>query len=210
MKKLYRRLLPLILSLALMSAGPALAQKPSPTLKQQLNMTPRIFLGGFNLSGDSDNWSGTLQADKPTCVLTVASNPRGVTNGVGPNGSFNLIGAKSCAGSFQLFLSNLSSGSNQFGVPNQGGINANTGVYNGTFVIVQAPSDPTQQGTTVEWSGTYIQVYNIDPGSGPEGFCGSLNFCANLGPHFGGETFNGSGLAFLLELNGFTFSGPNQ
>jgi hypothetical protein len=51
----------------------------------------------------------------------------------------------------------------------------------------------------------YTQVYNIDPAaSSLDSFCGSLNFCANLGPSYGAETFNSEGLSFLLELNGFT------
>jgi hypothetical protein len=48
-------------------------------------------------------------------------------------------------------------------------------------------------------------VYNISP----TGFgCAGLTFCANLGPAFGSETFNGSGLSYLLELNGFTWNAP--
>jgi hypothetical protein len=210
MRTSYRRLLSITLSLSLLNVLPALAQKPTPTIKQQLNMTPRIFLGGFNLGGDSDNFSGTLQADNPKCVLTVATNPRGVTNGVGPNGSFLLDGSAKCAGSFQLFLSNYNSASNQFGLPSQGGMGSDTGIYAGTFVIVKSPTDPAQQGQTVEWLGNYTQVFNIDPAGGPDGFCGTMKFCANLGSAFGSETFNGFGLSFLLELNGFTFTGPNQ
>jgi hypothetical protein len=202
--------LTLILSLSLLtSSALARAEKPTPTptLKQQLNMTPRTFLGGFFLQGDYDNWNGTLEADNPKCVLTVPSSLP-VRNGLGPNGSLLLTGGPSCAGNFQLFLAG---GINQFILPTEGGVGNNTGVYSGPFVIVQAPSDPTQQGTTVEWAGTYTQVYNINPAaSSLDSFCGSLNFCANLGPNYGAETFNSEGLSFLLELNGFTFDGPNQ
>ena len=54
----------------------------------------------------------------------------------------------------------------------------------------------------MNWAGSYTQVFNIDP----VGFgCGSLTFCANLGSAFGDETFNGVGLSYLLELNGFTW-----
>jgi hypothetical protein len=209
MKKWSCVVLTLAMILTFLTPASAFAKKTQ-TLKQQLNMTPRTFLGGFNLSGGADNWSGDLQADNPKCVLTVAPSGRTVNDGVGPNGSFNLTGGKTCAGSFQLFLSNMNSGPNQFVLPSQGGIGSNTGIYSGAFVIVKSPTDPTQQGQTVEWAGTYTQAYNIDPAGGPEAFCGNLNFCANLGPNFGNETFNGGGLAFLLELDGFTFNGPNQ
>jgi hypothetical protein len=59
------------------------------------------------------------------------------------------------------------------------------------------------QGQTVVWAGSYTQVFNIDPVGM---FCGNLTFCADLGPAFGNETFNGGGLSYLLELNGFTWT----
>lgn len=46
-------------------------------------------------------------------------------------------------------------------------------------------------------------MFNIDPVGM---FCGNLTFCADLGPAFGNETFNGGGLSYLLELNGFTWT----
>jgi hypothetical protein len=51
------------------------------TLKHTLNMAPRIFVGGITLAGDSNNFSGTLEADNPKCVLTVSSNANVVSNG---------------------------------------------------------------------------------------------------------------------------------
>ena len=109
-----------------------------------------------------------------------------------------LSGSSKCPGKFELFLSN---GNPQNSLPTAGGIGDNTGVYGGTFAIVRT-TDFAQQGQTVFWAGNYTQVFNIDP----VGFdCGSLNFCANLGSAFGGETFNGYGLSYLLELNGFTW-----
>ena len=101
---------------------------------------------------------------------------------------------------YELFLSNgaLFNGN----LPSAGGIGNNTGVYGGKFVIVTT-MDFSTQGQTVNWAGDYTLVFNIDP-SGFE--CGSLTFCANLGPAFGTETFNGSGLSYLLELNGFTWN----
>jgi hypothetical protein len=109
--------------------------------------------------------------------------------GVGPNGSILMDGSSECPGSFELFLSN---GANQFQLPASGGIGNNTGVYSGTFAIISA----TDQQTVV-WAGTYTQVFNINP----NGFgCTGLDFCANLGPAFGSETFNGSGLSYLLVV----------
>lgn len=162
-----------------------------PTVKT----TPRAFTGTISLAGDSDNWSGSLTALNPKCVLTVATNSHDVSNGVGPNGGILFNGSGQCAGSYELFLSG---GTQQFSLPTSGGIGSDTGVYGGTFVIVQ-----TADGQTVNWAGNYTQVYNINPsGMG----CTGLTFCANLGPAFGTETFNGAGLSFLLELNGFTWN----
>jgi hypothetical protein len=76
-------------------------------------------------------------------------------------------------------------------------IDSNSGVYTGTFAIISA-----QDQQTVVWAGNYTQVYNLDPN---DFGCGALTFCANLGPAFGDETFNGAGLSYLLELNGFTW-----
>jgi hypothetical protein len=206
-----RNLLRTALALVLLIPLSALAQdqtptvqatKKSQTLRRQISMKPRIFLGGFVLAGDSSNFSGTLEAANPTCVLTVATTAHMVSNGVGPNGSFLLNGAGECPGSFELFLSNADSGAGAFAFPTAGGIRSNTGVYSGTFAII----DATDQKTVV-WAGTYTQVYNINP----DGFgCGGVDFCANLGPAFGDETFNGSGLSFLLELNGFTWNAPGK
>jgi hypothetical protein len=144
------------------------------------------------VAGDWSNFSGILQARNPNCTLTVPTNPDGVSDGVGPNGSLLLDGSSGCAGSYELFLSG---GTNQFALPTGGGIENNTGVYSGTFAIISA-----QDQQTVDWAGTYTQVYNISvTGIGCEG----LTFCANLGPAFGYDTFNTKGLAYLLELNGF-------
>jgi hypothetical protein len=172
---------------------------------QTVNLFPRIFLGTIFLSGDLDSWSGSLTASNPTCTLTVPpAGPGGVSEGVGPNGSLLVTGSSECPGMFELFLSNgaLFNGT----LPSTGGIGNNTGVYGGTFAIVST-TDFGTQGQTVVWAGNYTQVFNIDPRGGPiPGFCGSLNFCANLGPAFGAETFNGHGLSYLLELNGFTWN----
>jgi hypothetical protein len=204
MKTSGRGLLVIALAISLLSPLPTLAHaRKTQTLKQQLSMTSRQFFGGVTLGGDTGNISGTFEADNPKCVLTIANTfPGGFNSGDGPNGSIVLQGSSKCAGIFELFL----------GTPT--GIGTNTGLFSGPFVIVKTPDSTPMRfqtlGTTVEWAGTYTQVYNIDPGAGPEGFCGSLNFCANLGPQYGSETFNGSGLSYLLYLNGFTFSGPNQ
>lgn len=161
-----------------------------------VHTVPRTFTGTISLSGDSNNWSGSLTATNPACVLTVATTPQNVDNGIGPNGGILFNGSSECAGSYELFLSN---GTQQFNLPTAGGIGNDTGVYGGTFVIVN-----TNDGQTVNWAGNYTQVYNINPG-GIMG-CAGLTFCANLGPAFGTETFNGGGLSFLLELNGFTWN----
>lgn len=170
---------------------------------QTVSLFPRVFVGTIYQAGDDGNWSGSLTASNPTCTLTVPTNsPRGVSEGVGPSGSLLLSGSSECPGMFELFLSN---GNPQNALPTTGGIGNNTGVYGGTFAIVSTP-DFNQQGQTVTWAGNYTQVFNIDPiGMG----CGGLTFCANLGPAFGDETFNGAGLSYLLELNGFTWDvGP--
>jgi hypothetical protein len=204
MKKPGRGLLVAILAVFLLSPLPSLAQvHKTQTLKQQLHMTSRQFFGGVYLAGDTNSFSGTLEADNPKCILTIPITfPGGFGQGNGPNGSIVLQGSSECSGIFELFLGNAT------------GIGSNTGLFSGSFVIVKSPDTVPMRfqtlGTTVEWAGTYTQVYNIDPNAGPEGFCGSLNFCANLGPQFGNETFNGSGLSYLLYLNAFTFSGPNQ
>ena len=201
MKKPNRELSVVAFVLLVLSPLPALARAHKiPTLKQQLGMTARQFFGGVYLSGDTNSFSGTLEADNPKCILTIPITfPGGFGQGNGPNGSIVLQGSSECAGIFELFL----------GTPV--GIGSNTGFDTGPFVIVKSPDTTVQRnptlGTTIEWAGTYTQVYNIDP----LGFnCGSLNFCADLGPNYGSETFNGAGLSYLLYLNGFTFSGPNQ
>jgi hypothetical protein len=186
------------LALTLSALSPALARGQQ-TLKQTLSMSSRIFLGGITLAGDTNSFSGTLQADNPKCVLTVSSNANNISNGVGPNGGILLDGSSKCPGSFELFLSN---GAAQFQLPTSGGIGSNTGVYSGTFAIISAADQQT-----VVWAGTYTQVFNINPTSGGFG-CAGLTFCANLGPAFGNETFNGSGLSYLLELDGFTWNAP--
>jgi hypothetical protein len=190
------RLLPVTFALLMTMSLPAWARV------QTIKLTPRTFTGAITLAGDTPNFSGTLTALKPTCQLTVASNSRGIANGVGPNNSLLLNGSEQCAGSFQLFISSgtlLVDG--PLGTP-AGGIGSNSGVYTGTFAIVDVPSDPTQQGTKVEWAGNFTQVYNIDP----DAFgCGSMNFCANLSAP-DAETFNGSGLSYLLELQGFSWT----
>jgi hypothetical protein len=111
-------------------------------------------------------------------------------------------GSSQCAGIFELFLIPAT-------VPG-----SDSGFGYGGFVIVKSPDTTIQrnptQGVTVEWAGTYTQVFNIDPAAGPDGFCNTLTFCANLGAAFGGETFNGSGLSYVLYLDGFTMNGPNQ
>ena len=173
---------------------------------QTVSVVPRIFVGTIYQSGDVNSWGGSLIASNPTCTLTVpTTNPGGVLDGVGPNGSLLLTGSSECPGMFELFLSN---GNPQNSLPTTGGIGNNTtGVYGGTFAIVST-TDFSQQGQTVVWTGSYTQVFNIDPrGIRPgEGSCGTLTFCANLGPAFGFNTFNGSGLSYLLELNGFTWN----
>jgi hypothetical protein len=164
-------------------------------------MAPQQFLGGVYLAGDIENYYGDLTANNSKCVLTIPLNrPGRANNGFGPNGSILYQGSSQCAGIFELFL----------GTPV--GIGANTGLYIGTFGIVKSPDttlqlDPTL-GTTVEWAGVYTQLYNIGGTDGD--YCGNLNFCANLGPAYGFETFNGSGLGYLLELDGFTLNGSNQ
>jgi hypothetical protein len=165
-----------------------------------LTLAPRVFVGTIYLAGDSSNWSGSLTARNPTCILTVPTNSRGVSTGLGPNGSLLLTGSSECSGMFELFLSNgaLFNGT----LPSAGGIGSDTGVYGGTFAIVST-TDFSQQGQTVVWAGNYTQVFNIDPSAFA---CGSLTFCANLGSAFGDETFNGSGLSYLLVLNGFTWN----
>jgi hypothetical protein len=164
-----------------------------------LTLTPRVFVGTIYVAGDSDNFSGSLTASHPTCTLMVPTNSRGVGEGNGPNGSLLLTGSSECAGMFELFLSN---GNPINSLPSTGGIGGDTGVYGGTFAIVST-TDFSEQGQTVVWAGNYTQVFNIDP----VGFgCGSLNFCANLGSAFGDETFNGIGLSYLLELDGFTWN----
>jgi hypothetical protein len=195
----YRALATTALALVFLST-PAWARKHHPKPSgPQVHPAPAVFLGAIFLSGDSSNFSGSLTAS--SCTLTVPTNTIAISEGVGPNGSLLLDGSNGCSGMFELFLSN--GGADDVGaVPTTGGIGSNTGVYGGTFAIVST-TDPTVQGQTVVWAGAYTQVFNIDPtGMG----CGSLNFCANLGPAFGTETFNGFGLSYLLELNGFTWS----
>jgi hypothetical protein len=176
---------------------------PARARAQTIKFTPRIFTGAITLAGDTANFSGTLTALNPTCKLTVASNSHNINNGAGPNNSLLLNGSKQCAGSFQLFVSSgtlLVDG--PLGTP-PGGIGSNSGVYSGTFTIVDVPSDPTQPGSKVEWAGNFTQVFNIDPNASG---CGTLNFCANLGPAFGTETSHGGGLSYLLELDAFTWT----
>jgi hypothetical protein len=206
MKRWHLGLATTVLVLGLLASSPALAKHkkggggsgpPNP----QLTLTPQVFLGSIFLAGDSINFSGSLTASSPTCTLTIATNSIDISEGVGPNGSLLFNGSNECPGLFELFLSD---GPPEIGfdLPTSGGIGTNTGVYTGTFAIVST-TDPTVQGQTVVWAGNYTQVFNIDP-TGMD--CGNLTFCANLGPAFGDETFNGSGLSFLLELNGFTWS----
>ena len=192
----------MVLVLAVLAAPPAQAKKhkgppppPTVTLNQQ------VFLGSIFLSGNTSNWSGTLVAQDSSCTLTVATRPEGVSDGVGPNGSLVFNGSSQCPGIFELFLSGgpAEAGST---LPTSGGIDSDTGVYGGTFTIVST-ADPSVQGQTVVWAGSYTQVFNIDPVGM---FCGNLTFCADLGPAFGNETFNGGGLSYLLELNGFTWT----
>jgi hypothetical protein len=181
-----RQILGMMVLLTLLGGIAGAQSPPQPRLGLQ------IFTGGLFLAGDSDNWSGALTLQdgrkKSSCVLTITSNPNNISNGVGPNGSLLFTASgKACSGNYQLFLSG---GTAQFSLPFS---STQTGVYTGTFTIVSATD-----GQTVSWAGPYTQVYNLNP----VGFgCGNLTFCSNLGPQFGSETFNGSGLAFVLELN---------
>ena len=175
---------------------------------------PRVFVGTISVSGDLENFSGSLTASNPICTLTVDQTfyLGDAGEGNGPNDSLILNGSSECPGKFELFLSN---GNPINGLPTAGGIprrddgaqviGSNTGVYGGTFAIVRT-TDFSKLGRTVAWAGRYTQVFNIDPTGAPGSFCGSLNFCANLGPAFGDETFNGSGLSYLLELDGFSWN----
>lgn len=176
------------------------------TLKQSgypaINITPRVFTGGIFIAGDSSNYSGALEANNPKCVLTVPTGSSPVSAGVGPNGSILFDGSAGCAGSYELFLSG---GTSQYTLPTGSAIGSNTGVYSGTFTIISA-----QDQQTVVWAGTYIQVMNINPGGSLPAGCTGINFCANLGASFGSETFNGSGLSYLLELNAFTWYVPRH
>ncbi len=200
MKRWHRALATTALTLVFLST-PAWAHKPpKQPVDPTLTLTPRIFVGSIYAMGDDSNWTGSLTSSNPTCVLSVPTNSREIGEGVGPNGSLLLSGSSKCPGMFELFLSN--GGADSYSVPSSGGIGGSTGVYGGTFAIVST-ADYTQQGQTVVWAGAYTQVFNIDPsGVG----CGSLTFCANLGPAFGDETFNGAGLSYLLQLDGFTWS----
>jgi hypothetical protein len=187
---------------ALLACGIS-APSGATTLKQSgfpnINITTRVFTGGIYLSGDSSNFSGALEANNPKCDLTVPSNSNGVSEGVGPNGSILLNGSAECAGSYELFLSG---GATQFALPSATAVGSSTGVYSGTFAIISASDQQT-----VEWAGTYVQVFNISPTNFG---CSGVDFCANLGPTFGSETFNGGGLSYLLELNGFTWFVPQH
>jgi hypothetical protein len=209
MKKSNPGLAVVALVLLLIIPLPALARaQKTPTLKQQLGMTARQFFGGVWISGDTDSFSGTFEADNPKCILTIPITfPGGYGQGNGPNGSIVLQGSDGCSGIFELFLG--TSTGFQYVDPTTGNTLTETGVETGAFTIVKTPDTKPMRyqtlGTTVEWAGTYTEVDNID-GT----YCGTLNFCANLGSNYGWETFNGSGLAYLLFLNGFTFNGPNQ
>jgi hypothetical protein len=175
--------------------GSAQAQSPNQSGFPTIKFTQTVFTGGIFVAGDYSSFSGTLQARNPKCTLTVPSAPAAA--GVGPNGSILLDGSSGCAGSYELFLSG---GDSEYTLPTAGAMGGNTGVYSGTYAIISAKDQQT-----VDWAETYTQVYNITP----TGFgCDGLTFCANLGPAFGNQTFNGFGLAFLLELNGFTWSVP--
>jgi hypothetical protein len=201
-KRWHRALATTALALVFLST-PAWARKHHPKGGggPQVHSTPAVFLGDISLAGDTPNFSGSLTDSESSCTLTVPTNARGISEGVGPNGSLLLDGSNGCSGMFELFLSN--GGADTVGtLPTAGGIGSNTGVYGGTFAIVST-TDPTVQGQTVVWAGAYTQVFNIDP-TGMD--CGSLTFCANLGPAFGDETINGFGLSYLLELNGFTWT----
>lgn len=191
MKRSLRNLVMTALGLGFLTA-------PSLAWAQTVSVVPRVFVGTIYQAGDDDSWFGSLTASNPTCTLTVPTNhPGGVEEGLGPNGSLLLTGSSECPGMFELFLSN---GNPLNALPGQGGIGNNTGVYGGTFAIVNT-TDFSQQGQTVFWAGNYTQLFNIDPRGGFD--CGTLTFCANA---VGGMTFNGVGLSYLLELNGFTWN----
>jgi len=172
---------------------------------------PRVFVGTISVSGDLENFSGSLTTSNPICTLTVDQTfyLGDAGEGNGPNDSLILNGSSECPGKFELFLSN---GNPSQSVPTTGGIPSrndfgtvtghNTGVYGGTFAIVRT-TDFGKQGRTVSWAGTYTQVWNIDPAGNLFSACGSLNFCANLGDAFGDVE---GGLWYLLELNGFTWN----
>jgi hypothetical protein len=162
-------------------------------------ITPRTFVGGVYNWDDSGNIAGALEASNPKCILTVPAAANGISSGIGPNGSLLLTGSKGCQGSFQLFLSGINS-SEQFesARPTTGGIGYNTGVYSGTFVIVDAPTTPRVQGTTVEWAGTFTEVFNLNPNGEVSGDCPAieLNFCTKLPAN----------LYVTLELNAITWN----
>jgi len=175
-------------------ASPAKAQPLKQPGYPTINITPRVFTGAiFVLAGGNSDLAGALEADNPKCVLTVPSNPNGIGAGSGADGVILLNGSTECAGSYELFMS----GGNQIG--------SNTGVNTGTFAIINAKDQ-----TTVEWAGIYTQVMNINGGSLSAQGCAGIDFCANLGSAFGDNTFNGGGLSYLLELNGFTWFVPQH
>lgn len=136
-----KRTIGIVLVLGLCTASVCGAQ---PTLLPGVNdngvvaVNPRTFVGGLYFDGALDNTSGTLQATKPICTLTVPNpNPQAGGQGHGPNGGILLDGSPECAGNYELFMSQP----NQFGTPPQPF--GNNGVYSGTFAIVQLSDQKT-------------------------------------------------------------------
>jgi hypothetical protein len=158
MKRWHLGLATTVLALSLIAAPPAQAKKHKKgggsggSSGPQLILNQQVFLGSIFLAGDSSNFSGSLVASDSSCTLTVATTARGVSDGVGPNGSLLFNGSSECPGIFELFLSGgpFDAGTT---LPTTGGIDSDTGVYGGTFSIVSTTDPLSKDG---QWYGREI------------------------------------------------------